>query len=400
MAERNTVFDDLLKSSKTVIIGIVTDTIHTPGQLVERLLDEQGWDKQVLAAVLGLDNATVSRVVSGKKRVDAAMALSLGAVFGRRAEEFLNLQQAFDLATARVVTNPSEGLANRAALLGRLPIREMITRGWIDAQSVRDVSRIESELVRFFGVESASDVAALPYAAKKTDAEAPATMPQLAWMCRVRQIASEMLVPTYSASALRQVIPKLRSLLFSAEEARNAPRLLAECGVRFLVVESLRSTKIDGVCFWLDGDSPVIALSMRFDRIDNFWFVLRHEIEHVLRCHGRASPILDSEMESQGPSISDDERNANEAASEFCVPQERLDDLISRKFPLFSERDVLAFSKMQQVHPGIVAGQLQRRTARYDIFRKHLVKIRSVVTASSFVDGWGDVAPVAIGGQP
>jgi len=34
---------------------------------------------------------------------------------------------------------------------------------------------------------------------------------------------------------------------------------------------------------WLDDKSPVIALSMRFDRIDNFWFVLRHELEHVLR---------------------------------------------------------------------------------------------------------------------
>ena len=47
--------------------------------------------------------------------------------------------------------------------------------------------------------------------------------------------------------------------------------------------EALPSSKIDGVCLWLDQHSPVIGMSLRFDRIDNFWFVLGHEIEHALK---------------------------------------------------------------------------------------------------------------------
>jgi HTH-type transcriptional regulator/antitoxin HigA len=76
-------------------------------------------------------------------------------------------------------------------------------------------------------------------------------------------------------------------LLYAPEESRHVPRLLLECGVRFILVEKLPQADIDGVCFWLDAKSPVIGMSTRRDKIDNFWFVLRHEIQHVLERHGQ-----------------------------------------------------------------------------------------------------------------
>jgi len=84
-------------------------------------------------------------------------------------------------------------------------------------------------------------------------------------------------------------------------EARKVPRILAEHGIRFLIVESLPSAKIDGVCFWLNDVSPVVALSMRFDRIDNFWFVLRHELEHVVQRHGLSKMMLDANLREKTP---------------------------------------------------------------------------------------------------
>jgi HTH-type transcriptional regulator/antitoxin HigA len=67
-----------------------------------------------------------------------------------------------------------------------------------------------------------------------------------------------------------------------------------------------------------------------------------------------------------------------------------------RKAPLFLERDVLGFANTLKIHPGLIAGQLQRHTSRYELLRNHLVKIRSIVTPNAMVDGWGDVAPVDI----
>jgi HTH-type transcriptional regulator/antitoxin HigA len=173
---------------------------------------------------------------------------------------------------------------------------------------------------------------------------------------------------------------------------------MMECGIRFVIVESLPSSKIDGVCFWVDGRSPVIGMSLRHDRIDNFWFVLRHEIEHVLREHGKVTAMLDTELEKEragtGSDVPEEERVANEAAANFCVPRSKLESFIARKSPMFAERDIRGFAATLDVHPGIIAGQLQHETGRYDLFRNHLVKIRSIVTPNAYVDGWGDVAPI------
>src|ERR1017187_8609247 len=190
-----------------------------------------------------------------------------------------------------------------------------------------------------------------------------------------------MLVRKYSHQSARNAVEYLRSLLSAPEESRKVPRILAESGIRFVIAETLPSAKIDGVCFWLDDSSPVVGLSMRYDRIDNFWFVLRHEVEHILQGHGKTAVMLDAELEGEragtGDTIPEEERIANRAASEFCVPQKKLDGFIARKSPFFAEMDILGFSNPIGVHPGIVAGQLQHRTGRYDRFRNHLVRIRS-----------------------
>ena len=157
--------------------------------------------------------------------------------------------------------------------------------------------RLMAALAKFFGVASPDEIEILPHAAKKTMVAGEVTPVQLAWLYRVKEIASEMLVARYSPKGVRAAIPNLSALLGAREEARKAPRILAESGIRFVIVESLSSAKIDGVCFWLNSTSPVIGMSLRYDRIDNFWFVLRHELEHVLRLHGRSAMVLDAELE-------------------------------------------------------------------------------------------------------
>lgn len=375
-----------------------TADYKTPGQYIEALLDARGWSKRVLSIVLDIDETVISKILAGKRTVDAPIALLLGEIFNVDAEKFIELQKAYDLAQARVVSRPDPGRANRATLFGELPVTEMIKRGWLDADDIRNVPKVEAALTKFFGVKSVNEIEVLPHAAKKTNTFTQATPVQIAWIYRVKEIASEMLVPRYSTAGLREGVRRLNSLLSSPEEARKVPRILGECGIRYVIVESLASAKIDGVCFWLNDHSPVIGMSLRHDRIDNFWFVLRHEIEHVLRQHGQTAIMLDAELEGEkagtGSGVSEEERVANEAAANFCVPQQPLESFIARKSPFFNERDILGFAKTLDIHPGLVAGQLQHQTGRYDRFRQHLVKIRSIVAPSATIDGWGDIAPV------
>jgi HTH-type transcriptional regulator/antitoxin HigA len=382
------------------IMALENSDFRTPGQLLAALLEERGWSQRTLAIVLGMDETAVSRIIADNRPIDAKLAVILEDVFEEPAERFLGLQKTFDLAQARIVARPDPGRATRAQLFGKLPIAEMAKRGWINVPDIRVVKNVETELMRFFDVNRLKDIEILPHAAKKTVVSFDPTPPQLAWLYRVKKIASEMLVTAYSPQAVISALGKLRLLTSSPEEVRKVPRILAECGIRYALVETLSLAKIDGVCFWLDDRSPVIGMTLRHDRIDNYWFVLRHELEHVLQSHGRTVAMLDAELEGEragtGPSVSEEERVANEAAAEFCVPKKMMDAFIARKAPFFSEKDLIGFARTIKVHPGLVAGQLQHRTGRYDRFRDHLAKVRAIVAPNAIKDGWGDVAPVEL----
>ncbi|TDA65519.1 MAG: helix-turn-helix domain-containing protein [Chloroflexi bacterium] len=377
-----------------------TQKFRTPGQYIDALLLSRGWSQRVLAIILGIDETGLNKIVSGKKAVDAKTALMLGDVFGVNPESFLELQKTYDLAKAKIETIPDPGRATRAHLFGGLPVTEMIKRGWLDTENIRDVPKVEAALTKFFGVSSVDEIEILPHAAKKTKVFSPATPVQIAWLYRVKEIASEMIVGRFSVESANRAIDSLKNLLHAPEETRKIPRILAECGIRYLIVETLPSAKIDGVCFWLDKKSPVVAMSLRYDRIDNFWFVLRHELEHVIQNHGQEEAMLDAELEGEnagtGDNISEEERIANEAATEFCVPKKKMDSFVARKHPFFKEIDILGFANTIHVHPGLIAGQLQHRTRRYDRFRGHLVKVRHTIAPSAMVDGWGDIAPVGL----
>lgn len=370
----------------------------SPGQLVAALLSDRGWTKKTLAIILGVDESLVSKTVSNVRKVDASTAIIFEEVFDVPAERFLSLQKTYDLAVARIESIPNPKRQMRAELIGKLPISAMIKRGWLDAESVKDIESVENSLLRFFQANRLEDIETLPHAAKKTEVSIAATPAQLAWLYRVKTLASEMLAARYSPASVKSAISKIKNLVHSAEELRKVPRILAEAGIRFVIVEALPSTKIDGVCFWLDDKSPVIGMSLRFDRIDNFIFVLRHELEHVQNRDGLNEMMLDVDINSGESTqvtqeLKDQEDRANAAASEFCVPKKMMDAFVSRKAPVFAKRDIIGLARMLKVHTGLVAGQLQFRTQKYHLGREYLVPVRSIITSNAVTDGWGDVAP-------
>lgn len=367
-----------------------TADIPHPGHFIREELEAREWSQRDLAYILGTPEQAVNLIVSGKRGISPEMAKALGLAFDVHPDFFANLQRAYDMSRAR---DPDPSVARRARLQTAYPVREMIKRGWLEDT---DAAMLEIQMARFFEVSSASDIPHMAHAARKAHyEETPA--PQLAWLFRVRQIARGMAVPRYSERALREALQRLRAMLIDPEEARHVPRVLAECGVRYVVVEGLPNAKIDGVCFWLDKHSPVIGMSLRFDRVDNFWFVLRHEIEHVLQRHGQDEEIIDSEINTadDDDSIPPEEKVANAAAGEFCIPAAELTSFIARKEPFFAERDVVGFARRLKIHPGIVVGQIQKRTKRWDFLRRYLVKIRQHVLPSAIVDGWGQSASVS-----
>lgn len=370
--------------------------ISQPGEFIQEEMEARGWNQRDLAYILKVPDTSVGLIISGKRGVTPRMAKALGAAFDVPADLFINLQSAYDKAIAQ---EPSPEIAKIARFFNVFPIREMIRRGWIkDA----DASEQEKQLTSFFEVNNANEIPFLAHSAKKSRYEERNIPPiQLAWLYRVKQIAKSIPVKSFSPDALRNIIPRLRELLAEPEESRHIPRIMAECGVRLIFVEPLPKAGIDGVCFWLDNASPVIGMSLRYDRIDNFWFVLRHEIEHVLQGNGKGDSeeiidVLEGENLGTSANIPLAEQLANAAAADFCVPQDKLDSFIKRKNPFFYEKDVLAFSKLNGIHAGLVVGQLQYKLGKCGFLAKYQTKIRQFVLPGSIADGWGQSIPLTL----
>tara|TARA_R110002096_G_scaffold32360_1_gene94114 strand:- start:118 stop:1251 length:1134 start_codon:yes stop_codon:yes gene_type:complete len=375
------------------ISALLTDVPH-PGEFIRDEIEARGWAQRDLAYILGVKEQAINPIMSGKRGISPDMALALSKAFNISAEYFLNLQKAYELSTARAA---DPAIARRARLQSIYPIREMIKRNWFE--ETNDVSMLEAQVMRFFHTNSLDQVPGLAHNAKKGDYSATTPL-QWAWLYRVKQIADEMVVQPYSEERLKRTVSEMPRLMIDPEEVRHVPKALADCGVRFTIVETLPKANIDGVCFWLNRTSPVIGMTCRHDRIDNFWFVLRHEIEHLLNRDGQSdelsSEIVDMDIEQQSDDIPEEEIRANAAAAEFCANQDALESFYIRKYPYMSERDTLGLSRRLQRHPGIVVGQLQRKMGKYSWLTKHKVKIRQFLLGSASVDGWGNPAPVSL----
>lgn len=363
---------------------------HPPGFIIKDELEARGWSQRDLAFILGQTEQQLNPLLSGKRAISADMARLLGDAFGVDPQFFANLQSQYDISRAK---EPDPGVKTRAALQASYPVRDMIRRGWIEES---EGSLLELQVRTFFERANDNDFGEVAFAAKRTHYDhTPPT--QLAWVYRVRQIARSIAVPAYSEERLRDILPRLRALMIHAEAVSEAVEMLNGVGVRVVLVEALPGSKIDGVCTWLADDEPVIGLSTLHDRLDNFWFVLRHEIEHVLRKDGLDGVGMIDSLAGGEESSEDCEIIANREAANFCIPQDKLESFYARKYPYFSEKDVIGFAAVNSVHPAIVVGQLQKRMKRYDYLRKYQVPVRKFLMGKAIVDGWGNKPGVGIG---
>jgi len=273
----------------------------------------------------------------------------------------------------------------------------MIKRGWIE--SACDVDVLRSRVEAFFDQPlDQIDSDALGYAARQGTGYADKPTPaQRAWLRRTMILAKAVHAQPFTSSSVDAALEKLRPLMSNAEETRHIPRVMAECGIRFLIVEHLPQTRIDGACMWLDEQRPVVALSMRYDRLDYFWFTVMHELGHVQNRDGLTT-ILTPDVDLVGekavltsvkPAI---EQAADKFASDNMIKESDMDNFIVRVKPLFSKVKIQGFALRQGVHPAIVIGQLQHKGAiHWSHSREFLVKVRDIITTSALTDGWGQV---------
>jgi HTH-type transcriptional regulator / antitoxin HigA len=357
--------------------------LFPPGEFILDEIEARGWTQDSLADILGRSAKFVSQLIGGKKRIEPRTALELGAAFGTSAELWMNLESAYRLGIER---QEQDAVGRRAKLYEIAPVRDMVRRRWI--HGCENIEELEREVRQFFADFCGSA------AARKSTPYDTMTLVQRAWLQRVYQLARSM--PDgklYSRENMVKALDRLHALTVSEHEVSKVPCILADMGIRFVVVEPLPRSKIDGAAMWLDSKRPVVAVSLRYDRIDGFWHTLCHELIHVL--HGHAWSVDDDLVNNEkigSSDCSEQERLADAEASNFLIPGNTLDSFITRHRPRFSKINIVRFANLHQIHPGIVVGQLQHRKAiRYSHSREMLVSVRGILTETAVTDGWGHI---------
>lgn len=370
--------------------------VFPPGEYIKEELEARGWTQAEFAEILGRPPRLVSEIITGKRSISPETARGLAAAFGTTPQLWMNLESSYQLSR---VKNDDSAVARRARLYEKAPVKEMVRRRWIEASSSVDV--LEKRVFDFFGLKSIDEEPIFwPYAARMSTPYITLTPPRRAWLFRARHLAHAVDAAKFSEAKFKAALGRLHLLLRDAEEARHVPKVLAEAGIRFLVLEHLPQTRLDGACFWLNDTSPVVVLSLRFDRIDCFWHTLMHELGHVLNRHGLhhhepvdADLVGKDSLESRRhrPQL---EIEVDEFASDALIPRAELDDFIARISPLYSKAKIKGFAARVGIHPGIVVGQLQfREEIDYAHSREMLVPVRDIVTQAALTDGWGQPVP-------
>lgn len=351
-------------------------------------LKRRGWTQDDLAKILGKPQSRINELVHGKLAISAELATALGAAFGTTAEYWMHADAAARLAQT---ASTAEQVRRRARLYELAPVKEMQKRGWIGPAEAAD--DLERDLLRFYRIASPDEEPSIHGAMRKTAPAVAATPAQKAWAFRVRQVAAAIpaaSVAKYSRSKIDACRQALRKLASYSAGLSKVPGVLLGYGIRFVVVEGLPGAKMDGFATWLDPDSPVIGVTLRYDRFDSFWHTLGHELTHIK--YEDVAPIdgeLDDvdEMLKVKPPM---ERRADQESCETFVPADELDSFIRRVGPLYSTEKINQFANRIKMHPSIIIGQLKHRgEIGPKAHNKNTVPVRDALLSAAVTDGWG-----------
>lgn len=185
------------------------------------------------------------------------------------------------------------------------------------------------------------------------------------WQARARSEA-EIICMTEQihefAGLTRDDLRKLAQRSVDPEAVRKLPSILAELGIILVYVYALPGMNADGAVFQLNAGQPVIAMSLRFPRLDYFWFTLLHELAHlVLHADQFREPVFfDVEANEETDRI---EKAANRLAKDSIVDRESWRNCAPKYDS--SDRAVHAYAAEQDVHPSLIAGLLRKESGNY-----------------------------------
>lgn len=352
---RNQLFEyEALKAGSRASL-VVSDLSDLPLALIRARISS-GMSQRDLASRLGLQEQQIQRYE----------ATEYGTANLRRLREVaaavkLELSPGFESAEAELIEEETSAKLDWS----KFPVAEMYRRHWFDGfdGTLAGARQAADSLVKdYIEAICVRPAVALHRKHVRSGSELDGYA-LLAWECRILDLAGAVpLGKPYSEGAINE---ELISRLVTASRLEDGPLqavdILAEIGIPLVIEPHLLGTHLDGASLLRD-ETPVIGLTLRYDRIDNFWFVLLHELGHVadhLR-KGKLTSTFDDLDSGGGDRI---EQEADSFAAEGLIPSAAWEHALARY--VRSADSVNEFAEELGISPAIVAGRIRREADNY-----------------------------------
>lgn len=187
----------------------------------------------------------------------------------------------------------------------------------------------------------------------------------LAWQCRVITLANKQnLQNKYRKGMItKEWLAKLAHLSSLENWKNEVIDFLQNSGIRLVIESHLSNTYLDGAALLLPDGSPIIGMTLRYDRLDHFWFVLFHELVHIAKHLHKGN--IESIFDDLDVEAGDIEQEADELAGEILVPENKWETALARY--VRSQDSIVDFANKLGIHPAIVAGKIRREADNYMI---------------------------------
>lgn len=337
--------------------------IPTPDPIdaIEFRMAEQGLRQKDLVPMLG-SRSRVSEVLSRKRPLTVQMIRGLTTGLGIPAEILVGEPQ----------TRTSQQEVDKELDLGKFPVKEMEKRGWFKSLKISVQTSPEDRVRAFLSQIGGRAPAHALYRRqfRGDEVSSKSYYSVLAWTARILIRAKDLEVDVLGKYEPSRISPPLLRELAQLSWFDRGPALvqefLAKCGVVFIVEPRLPNTLIDGTALLTERGTPVIGLTLRYDRVDYFWYTVIHELVHVWKHLNQVGEAFIDRVENM-EATSPVEKEANRLARDALIP--RAHWRRSQAFMAPTRESIQQLADNVHVHPAVVAGRLQHETGRYDAFR-------------------------------
>jgi len=251
------------------------------------------------------------------------------------------------------------------------PLAEMYKRGWFEdfAGTLPQARKAASDLIPSFLQGAHSQF--VPMALHRKSVRSSGQVHEAAiaaWEARVRTLADRS-PPEQSFDRDRLTADWVRDLVTLSLDDRG-PRLAADylraAGISLVIERHLPGTLLDGAALASANHHAIVAMTLRHDRLDNFWFTLLHEIGH-LKLHIRLGEFAAIFDDNDSPAADQIEQDADHFAQEALIPEANWNLAVSRFTR--NEKAVLTDAKRFGVAPAVIAGRVRRDAGDYTLLR-------------------------------